>query len=99
MESKIAKLNNHFIICGYGRVAETIAGALKEHQANFVVIEKDPQNADRARQAGFLVIQDDATKDVNWSSNERLPQVAPTRLPNRMPQLAWKRISGSRGLG
>jgi voltage-gated potassium channel len=63
MESKISKLHDHFILCGYGHVGEAVASTLKGHQADFVVIEKTSENADKARQAGFLVIQDDATRD------------------------------------
>jgi voltage-gated potassium channel len=63
MEAKIKKLHNHFILCGYGRVGEATAGALGQHKATFVVIEITQENADKARQAGFLTIQGDATKD------------------------------------
>jgi voltage-gated potassium channel len=63
MEAKINKLRNHFILCGYGRVGEATASVLKEHKAKFVVIEITQENADKARQAGFLTIQGDATKD------------------------------------
>ncbi len=63
MESKISKLHDHFILCGYGRVAEAIASSLKGHQTDFVVIEKTSENADKARRAGVLVIHDDATTD------------------------------------
>ena len=63
MKAKIKKLQNHFILCGYGRVGEAIASALKQHKAKFIVIEITQKNADKAREAGFLTIQDDATKD------------------------------------
>jgi voltage-gated potassium channel len=63
MESKISRLHNHFILCGYGRVGEAVARALKEHEAEFVVIERTQEYADKARLSGFLTIQDDATKD------------------------------------
>jgi len=63
MEAKIKKLRDHFILCGYGRVGEATASALKQHKAKFVVIEITQENADKSRQAGFLTIQGDATKD------------------------------------
>jgi voltage-gated potassium channel len=63
MEAKIKMLKNHFILCGYGRVGEAIANTLKQHGAEFVVIERTSENAEKARQAGCLTVQDDATRD------------------------------------
>jgi voltage-gated potassium channel len=63
MEAKIKELHNHFILCGYGRVGEATANTLEQHKAKFVVIEITQVNADKARQAGFLTVQGDATKD------------------------------------
>jgi voltage-gated potassium channel len=63
MEAKIRKLQNHFILCGYGRVGETIARVLKQQGAEFVVIERNEEAINEARQAGCLSILDDATKD------------------------------------
>ncbi len=63
MEAKIKRLKDHFILCGYGRVGQAVANAFTQRQAEFVVIEITQENADKARQAGFLTIQGDATKD------------------------------------
>jgi voltage-gated potassium channel len=63
MEAQIKKLHKHFILCGYGRVGEATASTLKEHKTKFVVIEITQENAEKSRQAGFLTIQGDATKD------------------------------------
>jgi voltage-gated potassium channel len=63
MEAKIKKLHNHFILCGYGRVGETIARVLKQQGAEFVVIERNAEAIKKAQQAGCLAILDDATKD------------------------------------
>ncbi|MCJ7655927.1 MAG: potassium channel family protein, partial [Dehalococcoidia bacterium] len=63
MEAKIKRLNNHFILCGYGRVGEAIANTLKQQEVEFVVIERTAENAEKARQAGCLTVQDDATRD------------------------------------
>jgi voltage-gated potassium channel len=63
MEAKIKRLKDHFILCGYGRVGQAVANAFTQRRAEFVVIEITQENADKARQAGFLTIQDDATKD------------------------------------
>lgn len=61
MEAKIKKLNNHFILCGYGRVGEAIARTLQEQSAEFVVIDQSLNSYTRAVQQGCLAIMDDAT--------------------------------------
>jgi voltage-gated potassium channel len=62
METKIGKLRNHFILCGYGRVGQEVAHALKQESVKFVVIDKDTSNVARAQQSDYLAIQDDATR-------------------------------------
>jgi voltage-gated potassium channel len=61
MEAKIRKLDNHFVLCGYGRVGEAIAGTLKRQKADFVVIDHSLNSYTRAIQDGCLCIMDDAT--------------------------------------
>src|SRR4030042_2793220 len=55
MEAKIRRLDNHFIVCGYGRVGETIARVLKQQGAEFVVIERNEEAIKKARQGGVFV--------------------------------------------
>jgi voltage-gated potassium channel len=61
MEAKIRKLSNHFILCGYGRVGESIAITLKEQKSEFVVIDHSLNSYTRAVQQDCLTIMDDAT--------------------------------------
>jgi voltage-gated potassium channel len=61
MEAKIRKLSNHFILCGYGRVGESIATTLKEQNTDFVVIEHSLNSYTKAVQQDCLTIMDDAT--------------------------------------
>jgi len=63
MEAKIRKLNDHFILCGYGRVGQAIAGMLKQRDVKFVVIDRDEDTINKAQQAGYLTIHSDGTKD------------------------------------
>ena len=63
METKIRQLKDHFILCGYGRVGQAIAGILKQQGAKFVAIDHDREYINKAQQAGYLTIQGDATKD------------------------------------
>jgi voltage-gated potassium channel len=61
METRIKRLANHFILCGYGRVGESIANTLKEQTADFVVIDHSLNSYTRAVQQGCLTIMDNAT--------------------------------------
>jgi voltage-gated potassium channel len=60
MEAKISKLQNHYVLCGFGRVGEAIAATLKEQESDFVVIDRSEECAKKARDIGYLVIHDDA---------------------------------------
>jgi len=61
METRIKKLDNHFVLCGYGRVGEAIAKTLKQQKSDFVVIDHSLNSYTRAVQDGCLAIMDDAT--------------------------------------
>ncbi len=63
MVNKIAKLKDHFILCGYGRVGEEIANTFKEEDIPFVVIDNRPECTARAEESGYLYLQGDATSD------------------------------------
>jgi len=63
MQTRIAQLRGHFILCGYGRVGEEIARGFKEENVPFVVIENNPPGLAKLAAAGHLYIQGDATKD------------------------------------
>ncbi len=63
METKITKLKNHFILCGYGRVGRDIARVFAEEDVPFVVIDKDEESIATAEKNGHLYIQANATSD------------------------------------
>ncbi len=63
MKGEIAKLKDHFIICGVGRVGRRIAVELSIRKLPFVVIEKDPAKAAWAQDQGFLTVIGDATSE------------------------------------
>ena len=63
MEVKINKLDNHYVICGFGRVGEAIANTLKNERINFVVIDVRDDCFIRAQNANYLAILGDATKN------------------------------------
>ncbi len=63
VEREINKLENHYILCGYGRVGENIAEEFKVSEAPFVVIENNPDRVEECRQKGYLCIEGDASSD------------------------------------
>jgi voltage-gated potassium channel len=63
MEKKISSLENHFIICGYGRIGAFICNELKAKPVPFVVVEKSPALCEKLAADGFLFVQGDATGD------------------------------------
>jgi len=50
----------HTILCGYGRMGTIVAEHLAKEKTHFVIIESDPENASRAKRAGYLVIEGSA---------------------------------------
>ena len=57
---RIAKMQNHFILCGYGRVGREIARAFQEECTPFVIIDINADSLERAAAEGQTVVQGDA---------------------------------------
>lgn len=60
---ELDKLENHHIICGYGRIGSTVAGEYARESLPHVVIENDESITSHIDQEGKLVILGDATLD------------------------------------
>jgi voltage-gated potassium channel len=65
MNTKIKKLSNHVILCGFGRNGQQAAKTLKAHNIPFVVIEKEGQLFEKFAAENFevLYIVGNATED------------------------------------
>lgn len=63
MKRDIQKLNNHFIVCGAGRVGENVVRRLMAEKKPYIAIEKDEAICRRLWEKEILVLQGDATKD------------------------------------
>lgn len=59
----IEKLQNHFIICGFGRVGRGAAAELQRAGVPFVVTDINPERVERAMLAGMLAVVADSTRD------------------------------------
>ncbi|MFQ5817249.1 MAG: potassium channel family protein [Terriglobia bacterium] len=65
MERELAKLTDHYIICGAGRVGRTVARELRAHGQRCVIIEKDPARAQWALDENLpVIIGTGATEDI-----------------------------------
>src|ERR1700749_1115542 len=64
VQAEVDKLNNHVIVCGYGRIGVELAKALKDGRAEVVVLEQNERRVEQAREAGHLCIQGDATNEA-----------------------------------
>ncbi len=64
MDKSIERLSGHYIVCGVGRMGNTICQYLSSHKQKFVVIDRDEQLLHALCQpAGWLYVVGDATDD------------------------------------
>ena len=63
MFKDINNLENHYIICGAGRVGQRVIREVARSGQDFVVIEQNEGHADRLLHMGYLVLMGDATDD------------------------------------
>jgi voltage-gated potassium channel len=64
MEKEIAKLKDHIIICGAGRVGRRVASEVAARNIPLVIVEQDPAKAEWALEQSFPVIVGDATSEA-----------------------------------
>ena len=64
MQSRIEKLTDHVIVCGYGRIGVMLAKELADARMPLVVLESDPAKGAEAEAAGHLVLVGDATAET-----------------------------------
>ncbi len=63
MAKELARLKNHYIICGYGRIGKVICETLYENEKDFVVIENNPDEMQTIINNGFYGIEGEASED------------------------------------
>ena len=67
MERKLAKMTDHYIICGAGRVGRTVARELRAQGQRCVMLEVDPARAQWAIDEKFPVIMGSGATEQNLS--------------------------------
>jgi voltage-gated potassium channel len=63
MQSRMAALHHHYLVCGFGRVGQEIAHELAERRVSFIVIDPNPDIQPMLRDSGYLYITGNATDD------------------------------------
>ena len=63
MEKKIGQLQNHYIVCGFGRIGKVICRELVRNGKTLVIIENDPHEIEALKEEAFLYIDGDASDD------------------------------------
>ena len=64
MQKMIDSLQDHHIICGFGRVGRQVARDLRAGRADYVVVDDNPQSRELAETLGLRFIEGDATDDA-----------------------------------
>lgn len=59
----IDTLNEHYIVCGFGRTGRQIALEFKAEQIPFIIIDSQPEPVEEAKELGEIAMQGDATFD------------------------------------
>ncbi|HVA25968.1 MAG TPA: potassium channel family protein [Chloroflexota bacterium] len=60
MRRKVMRMQNHYIVCGFGRVGAEVARHLAEEGVPFLVIDLDGPSAAAAATAGYTVVTGNA---------------------------------------
>jgi voltage-gated potassium channel len=63
LDKQIARLKDHYIICGYGRIGRVLAHYLTERYLNVVIIEKNPDRQAAMDEDGVLYLMGEATDE------------------------------------
>ena len=63
MLKELSKLDNHFIVCGFGRAARPVAEVFAHKGIPFCVIESNPAAENDLRDVGYPYLIDNATED------------------------------------
>jgi voltage-gated potassium channel len=58
--TRMKKVKNHFIVCGYGRLGKYVCEVLRNKKKRYIIIEKDPDVCKELLSNGESVLQGDA---------------------------------------
>lgn len=83
MSETIKALEDHVMICGFGRMGQILAKKLTDAQVKFVVIDNDADRIEQAESQGYLVCLGNATDDtVLYKAGINTARALATVLPD-----------------
>ncbi|HHH46701.1 MAG TPA: potassium channel protein [Thiotrichales bacterium] len=59
----VEKMRHAIVVCGYGRVSESVLQKMPDERARFIVIDSDEQRVALAKTQGFLALEGDAREN------------------------------------
>jgi voltage-gated potassium channel len=59
----LEQLEQHFIICGFGRIGRITAGEFARQRVPFVIVERNPDRVHEALELGYLAVAADAASE------------------------------------
>jgi voltage-gated potassium channel len=63
LETRLAALRNHYIVCGYGRIGTQIVSEFEQRRVSYVVVDQNPEALGRLDREGRLYILGDAAAE------------------------------------
>ncbi|HLE99400.1 MAG TPA: NAD-binding protein [Gaiellaceae bacterium] len=63
LRRRVERLTDHVIICGFGRVGRRVAAEFAATGTSYVVVDRNPESVEAAREVGALVVDGDGTND------------------------------------
>jgi len=63
MKKQLERMDNHYILCGYGRIGHRIAHVLREAKIPIVVVENRDSSIERIKEDKFLYVEGDAQEE------------------------------------
>ncbi len=64
LDRKIARLKNHYIVCGYGRIGKVICEKLHREHYDLVVVDKSPEHVDTFEAKKMIYLCADAVDEA-----------------------------------
>ena len=65
LDKKIARLKNHYIVCGYGRIGRTLCNSLRKQPIDLIVVEKERELIPTMDEDQILYVSGDAAQEAN----------------------------------
>jgi len=65
MESRIERMKDHYIICGFGRMGSLICREMAKEKIPFVIVEKNPEVIQRIENEKYVYFKGNATDDTS----------------------------------